>query len=55
MVTLQFIARLRRARHPEHRAALPVPLGFDAKDLNYDGSSLLGAQTVHLAFSLFLG
>ena len=37
-------------RHPEHRGALPVPLGFAAKDLNYVCSYPLGALTVHLAF-----
>ena len=41
-------------RHPEHRTALPVPLGFDAKDLNYDGSTPLGALTVHHAFFIHL-
>ena len=42
-------------RHPEHRGALPVPLGFAAKDLNYDGSSPLGAKTVHPYLFLYLG
>ena len=32
-----------RARHPEHHRALPVPLGFDAKDLIYVCSYPLGA------------
>ena len=45
---------LSHPRHPEHHRALPVPLGFSAKDLNYVCSAPLGALTVHLAFVIHL-